>query len=311
MTRKVAVSGASGLIGSRLTAALERQGDEVCRLVRRKPAEASADIYWNHETGEIDTGRLEGLDVVVHLAGKPLDGQRWTPAVKEAIYSSRIRGTSLVSEALARLRVPPRLLVSASATDYYAESETPIGEAEGRPGHGFVSEMCRDWESATEPARAAGIRVVQIRIPSVLASTGHSLLAAMLPAFRAGLGFVLGSGAQRMCFVALDDMVRAIEHIVACESLAGPVNVLAPAPATNREFARTLGEILHRPVLLRVPAFALRWAMGEVADAILAGDSWLKPDKLLASGFRFDFPDAASAIRHELSRPNPQATLPR
>jgi uncharacterized protein len=300
MDRRIAISGASGLIGSKLTASLRKQGDTVCRFVRQRPVEGSSDIYWNHETGEIDTARLEGLEVVIHLAGKPLDADRWTPAVKEAVYSSRIRGTALISEALARLKTPPRLLISASATDYYAESATPIGEAEGRPGRGFVPEMCRDWEAATEPARQAGIRVALIRIPSVLAANGHSVLAAMLPLFRLGLGFVLGSGEQLMCFVALDDMIRAIRHITVCEQLVGPVNVLAPEPVTNREFARTLGKILHRPVLVRVPAFLLRWAMGEVAEAILAGDSPLKPEKLLASGFRFDFPDIAGALRHEL-----------
>jgi uncharacterized protein (TIGR01777 family) len=298
--RRIAVSGASGLIGSKLTASLREQGDTVCRLVRQRPAEGSPDIYWNHETGEIDAARLEGIDVVVHLAGKPLDGERWTPAVKEAVYSSRIKGTALISDALTRLKTPPRLLISASATDYYAESEAPIGEAEGRPGRGYVPEMCRDWEAATEPARLAGIRVVLIRIPSVLASRGHSLLAAMLPMFRLGLGFVLGSGKQLMCFVALDDMIRAIQHITVCEQIVGPVNVLAPEPVTNREFATTLGRVLHRPVLLRVPGFLLRWAMGEVAEAILAGDSRLRPDKLLVSGFRFDFPDIAGALRHEL-----------
>jgi uncharacterized protein (TIGR01777 family) len=300
MPRRIAISGTSGLIGSRLAASLQRQGDVVCRLVRRRPAAGTSDIYWNHETGEIDAPRLEGLDAVVHLAGKPLDGERWTPAVKEAIYSSRIEGTALVSETLARLKAPPRVLVSASATDYYAESNAPIGEADGKPGRGFVAQMCRDWEAATDPARRAGIRVVSIRIPSVLASHGHSLLAAMLPMFKLGLGFVLGSGKQRMCFIALDDMIRAIQHIMACEQICGPVNVLAPEPVTNREFARALGTVLHRPVLLKVPAFLLCWAMGEVAEAILAGDSWLKPEKLLASGFRLDFPDIASALRHEL-----------
>jgi hypothetical protein len=272
----------------------------VCRLVRRKPAAGSADVYWNHETGEIDAARLEGLDGVIHLAGKALDGERWTPAVKEAVYASRVKGTALISDALARLKTPPRLLISASATDYYAESEAPIGEAEGKPGRGYVPEMCQDWEAATEAARQAGIRVVLIRIPSVLASSGHSLLAAMLPMFKLGLGFVLGNGRQLMCFIALDDLVRAIQHIIVCEQMAGPVNVLAPRPVTNREFAKALGRVLHRPVLLRVPAFLLRWGMGEVAEAILAGDTWLRPDKLLASGFRFDFPDIAGALRHEL-----------
>ncbi len=300
MHRRIAISGASGLIGSRLSASLLQQGDTVHRLVRRKPPADSSDIYWNYEAGEIDADALEGVDVVVHLAGRPLDEGRWTPAIKAAVYASRVNGTSFVSETLARLKRPPRVLISASATDYYEDSDRPIGEEEGKPGRGYLPEMCRDWEAATEPARLAGIRVVPIRIPSVLAAHGHSVLAAVLPLFKRGLGFVLAAGQQKMCFIALDEIVRAIQHIVVYDELYGPVNVLAPEPVTNRDFARTLGRILQRPVLLRMPAFVLRLAMGEVAEAMLAGDSWLRPEKLLASGFRFDFPDLESAIRHEL-----------
>ncbi len=299
-TRKIAVSGASGLIGSKLVTSLERQGHSVSRLVRRKPVGGSGDIYWNYEAREIDTTRLEGIDVVIHLAGKPLDEQRWTPKIKAAVYDSRIKGTTFLSESLARLAKPPQLLISASATDYYAESDGTIGESDGQPGHGFVSEMCQDWEAATEAARRAGIRVVLIRIPSVLAAEGHSLLGAFLPLFKRGLGFVLGNGRQLMCFITRDDMIRAIEHIMVCEQIVGPVNVLAPEVVSNREFAKTLGRILHRPVFLRIPAFVLRVAMGEVAEAILAGDTRLRPDKLLATGFRFESPDIDSSLRHEL-----------
>jgi uncharacterized protein (TIGR01777 family) len=300
MSEKVAISGASGLIGSKLVETFRERGLTVCRLVRARRIDEPDSIYWNYDTGEIEEAGLEGVDVVIHLAGKPLDEQRWKPAVKEAVYASRIRGTALVSETLARLHRRPRLLISASATDYYADSDAPIGEEDGRPGAGFVSEMCRDWEEATGAAREAGIRVVCIRIPSVLAADGHSILAAFLPLFRRGLGPVLGSGKQLMCFIARDDLIRAIEHIMACEQIAGPVNVLAPEPVTNEEFARTLGRVLHRPVFMRVPAFVLRLAMGEVADAILAGDTHLRPEKLEATGFRFDYPDLESALRHEL-----------
>jgi uncharacterized protein (TIGR01777 family) len=301
MNGRIAVSGASGLIGSKLTTSLQQQGDRVYRLVRQKPAQSPFDIYWNYETGEIDAGRLEGMDVVIHLAGKPLDEERWTPKVKQAVYASRIKGTALISDTLAQLKTPPSLLISASATDYYADSETPVGEAEGQPGKGYVAEMCRDWEAATDSAHRAGIRVVSVRIPSVLASEGHSILAAFLPLFKRGLGFVLGSGKQLMCFIALDDMVRAIEHIMSCEQLTGPVNVLAPEVVTNLEFAKALGRILHRPVFVKIPAFVLRLAMGEVAEAIVAGDTRLIPEKLLASGFCFRFPDIDRALRHELS----------
>ena len=161
--------------------------------------------------------------------------------------------------------------------------------------------MCQGWERATVPACRAGIRVVNVRIPSVLAATGHSVLAAFLPLFRAGLGFTLGSGKQLMCFVALDDMVRAVEHIVDHEELAGPVNVLAPQPVTNAEFARALASLLHRPAFLRLPRWVLRLAMGEVADAICEGDANLRPAKLTETGFQFLCPDISSALKHELS----------
>jgi uncharacterized protein (TIGR01777 family) len=211
------------------------------------------------------------MDVVIHLAGRPLDEQRWTQKVRDAVYASRVRGADLICRTLARLNARPRLLISASATDCYADSPAPIGEPEGRPGKGYVPEMCRDWEAATAPARDAGIRVVSIRIPSVPASVGHSILAAFLPLFRLGLGPVLGSGKQLMCFIARDDLIRAIEHIMACDQIVGPVNGLAPAPVTNEESARTLGRIPHRPAFLMVPAFILRLVMGEVAEAILGG----------------------------------------
>lgn len=301
MAKRIVVSGASGLIGSKLVTTFEERGWSVHRLVRSRPPDGSHDIFWDYTTGEIDAGRLEGMDAVVHLAGKPLDEERWTSEIKAAVYASRIEGTNLVSTTLARLSSPPRVLISASATDYYADSETPIDETSGRPGEGFVSEMCRDWEAATEPARQAGIRVVNIRIPSVLAAGGHSILAAFLPLFRLGIGPILGDGAQLMCFISRDDLIRAIEHIIAHEEITGPVNVLAPEPVSNRDFAMTLGRILRRPVFVRIPAWLLRLAMGEVAEAILAGDTLLRPGKLLASGFRFDHADLDGALRHELS----------
>ena len=298
---RIAISGASGLIGSRLTEVLDQRGHSIFRLVRDKTAKSATAIFWDPSTKDIEADRLEALDVVIHLAGKALDEQRWTPKVKEAIYASRIDGTRLISETIARLHTPPGLLISASATDYYAFSATPVGEEDGKPGRGFVSEMCQVWEGATDAAKKAGIRVVNIRIPSVLAKGGHSLLAALLPLYRLGLGPILGTGKQLMCFVARDDMVRAIEFIMAHEQLSGPVNVLTPEPVTNAEFARTLSRVLQKPRFLRLPGPLLRLAMGEVADAIMEGDANLRPVKLAASGFVFLYPDLESALRHELS----------
>jgi uncharacterized protein (TIGR01777 family) len=301
-SQRIAVSGASGLVGSRLVPALRERGHQVLPLVRRRSPDHPEEIFWDPQTGELEASKLEGVDVVIHLAGKPLDGQRWTPAVKEAIVASRVTGTTLISRTLARLETPPRLLITASATDYYAPSPAPVNERDGQPGTGFVAEMCRAWEAAAAAARDAGIRVVHLRLPSVLAAEGHSILAAFLPLFKLGLGPTLGSGRQRMCFVALDDLVRAIEHIIDREDLVGPVNVLTPTPVTNAEFVRALATVLRRPAFLRLPRWVLHLAMGEVADAILEGDADLRPAKLTATGFQFLYPDITSALRHELSR---------
>jgi uncharacterized protein (TIGR01777 family) len=298
---RIAISGASGLVGSRLNESLAGQGHVVVRLVRDATRLTRDTAFWNPVTCEIEAERLEGLDVLVHLAGKPLDGQRWNPHVKAAILASRVDGTRLISETIASLKHPPRVLISASATDYYALATEPTGEDDGVPGSGYVSEMCQAWEQATAPAERRSIRVVHIRIPSVLAREGHSILAAFLPLFRIGLGPVLGSGKQLMCFIARDDLVRAIEHLISREDLHGPVNVLAPQPVSNAEFATTLARVLHRPRFLRLPYPVLRTLMGEVAEAIIGGDANLRPQKLLASGFEFWYPDIESAIRHELS----------
>jgi uncharacterized protein (TIGR01777 family) len=298
---RVAISGASGLVGSRLRASLERQGHTVLRLVRERSRAAPDAVFWSPATREIAAERLEDLDALVHLAGKPLDGERWTPAVKAAVLASRVDGTRLISETIGGLRHPPPVFISASATDYYAFTTEPTGEDEGAPGSGFVAEMCQAWERATEPAQRADVRVVQLRIPSVLAREGHSILAALLPLFRLGLGPVLAQGTQLMCFIARDDLVRAIQYLMTHGDVSGPVNVLTPYPVTNAEFARTLARILHRPRFLRLPYLVLRVLMGEVAGAVIGGDANLRPKKLLASGFEFLYPDIETAIRHELA----------
>ena len=298
---RIVISGASGLIGSKLVESLNQEGDAVSRLVRDRTNDSPDRIFWNPLTKEIERQRLEGTDVFIHLAGKALDEQRWTPRVKKEIYASRIDGTKFISETIGQLESPPHLVISASATDYYAFSADPTGEEDGRPGHGFVSEMCQDWEHATDPAQKAGIRVVHIRIASVLAKDGHGILTGLLPLFRKGLGPVLGNGKQFMCFIARDDIVRAIQHIIDHNELCGPVNMLAPQPVTNKEFASILSRLVHRPQFLHIPGPILRLAMGEIADALLEGDANLRPKKLIASGFQFRWPDLESALRHELS----------
>ncbi|MBN1918774.1 MAG: TIGR01777 family oxidoreductase [Verrucomicrobia bacterium] len=296
-SQRIIVTGASGLIGSQLTAFLTSGGHEVVRLVRGKPA-SPAEAHWNPATREIDAQALEGTDAVVHLAGESIAARRWSARAKDRILRSRIEGTRLLSETLAQLKRPPRVLISASAIGYYgARGEEVLTESDG-PGKGFLADVCRQWEAATEPAERAGIRVVTPRIGMVVTARGGAL-ASMLPVFRAGLGGRLGNGRQWMSWVALDDLIGIMHHLIFTD-VRGAVNATSPHQATNAEFTRTLGRVLHRPTLLRVPAFALRAMFGEMGRALLLEGARVRPAALEASGFRFLYPTLENALRCEL-----------
>ena len=301
------VSGASGLIGSAVTGRLTARGHRVRRMVRRpaKPGE----ISWDPATGKIDTAGLEAADGVVHLAGENL-GARWTRARKARIRDSRIQGTSLLSETLARLARPPRVLISASAVGIYGDrGDEPLTESSSLgDSHDFLVRVGREWEAAADPARAAGIRVVHPRFGVVLTPGGGALQRLLLP-FRLGLGGRVGSGAQWFSWVALWDVVNAVEHLLSTEALEGPVNVSAPEPVTNREFTRTLGRVLGRPAVLPVPAAALRLAFGEMADRTLLSSARVLPARLLESGYRFTHPSLEGALRSML-QPREKSTFP-
>ena len=298
---KVAVSGATGLVGSALAPRLTSQGHDVVPLVRRAPRPGESAIAWDPEAGTIDRSGLEGYDAVVHLAGENVFG-RWTAAKKQRIRDSRVKGTRLLSEALAGLARRPRVLLAASAIGYYGDRGAKELTEEGGPGDDFLAQVARDWEAATAPAAQAGIRVVNLRFGVVLTPTGGAL-AKMLPPFRVGLGGHVGSGKQFFSWIALDDALDAILHALTVTSLAGPLNLTAPSPVTNREFAKTLGRVLGRPAVVPVPAFALRIAFGaEGADMLLSGQRVL-PARLLTSGFRFRYGELEAALRHLLAAP--------
>ncbi len=295
----IAVTGASGMLGSALVPSLTSQGHRVSRLVRRPPR--GDEIQWDPATGRLDAVRLAGVNAVVHLAGENV-GARWTEKRKRRIRESRVRGTRLLSETLARVPSPPRVLVSASAVGVYGNrGDEILTESSGTlnaPPDFFV-EIGREWESATEPARLAGIRVVVLRFGIILTPAGGSL-ARMLPPFRLGLGGPLGSGRQWMSWIALDDAVSAVQHALLTDSLDGPVNATSPNPVTNREFSATLGRVLRRPAVLPVPALALKLAFGEMAEVALLGSQRMVPKKLLESGFAFRYPELEIALRHLL-----------
>jgi hypothetical protein len=255
---------------------------------------------WDPDTGAVEPG-LDGVDAVVHLAGESVAGGRWTEARKRRIRESRVRPTRLLCETLARQRTPPRVLVCASAIGYYGDRGDQVLREESAPGAGFLPEVCRKWEAAAEPAARRGIRVVHLRIGLVLSPKGGAL-AAMLPVFRLGLGGPVGAGAQWMSWIGIDDTLGAILHALMNEALAGPVNAVAPAPVTNREFAKTLARVLRRPAVLPFPAFAARLLLGQMADELLLASARVEPARLRATGYAFRDATLEGALRRLLAR---------
>jgi hypothetical protein len=298
---RVAVSGSTGLVGSEVVTVLSAEGHEVVRLVRHAPAPGEKTVRWDPEAGVIDAGGLEGCDAVVHLAGENVGAGRWTAARKVTIRDSRVKGTRLLCDALAGLALPPKTLVCASAVGYYGDRGEEVLTEESPPGAGFLPDVCREWEAASAAAARKGIRVVALRIGMVLSPKGGAL-ARMLPLFRAGLGGVLGSGKQYVSWVALDDLTGIVLHALSREELRGPVNAVTPRPVTNRELTEALGKVLSRPTLLPVPSFALRLAVGEMADPLLLASTRVAPRRLEETGYRFRFPELRAALRHLLGK---------
>lgn len=298
----VAVTGSTGLLGSALVPRLTSGSHGVVRLVRGTPATASGErvARWDPDTGAVEPG-LDGVDAVVHLAGESVAGGRWTEARKRRIRESRVHATRRLCETLARLSRPPRVLVAASAIGYYGDRGDQVLREESAPGAGFLPEVCREWEAAAEPAAQRGVRVVHLRIGLVLSPKGGAL-AAMLPVFRLGLGGPVGAGAQWMSWIGIDDTLGAILHALMNEPLAGPVNAVAPAPVTNREFAKTLARVLRRPAVLPFPAFAARLLLGQMADELLLASARVEPARLRATGFAFRDATLEGALRRLLTR---------
>jgi uncharacterized protein (TIGR01777 family) len=299
---QIAITGSTGLVGAELVPFLTTGGHRVSRVVRNNPS--GTDIAWNPTAGTIDAERLEGLDAVVHLAGENIAARRWNAEQKARIRDSRVQGTRLLCETLARLRQPPRVLVSASAIGFYGNRGDEVLTETSTAGDGFLPDVCREWEAATKAAEEAGIRVVHLRFGIVLSPKGGAL-AKMLTPFRLGLGGRIGNGSQWMSWISLDDVVGSIYHALATESLSGPVNAVAPKPVTNCEFTKTLGRVLWRPTIFPMPAFMARLAFGEMANDLLLGSSRVEPVKLLQSGYRFLHADLERSLRHLLGKALP------
>ncbi len=292
---RVGITGATGLLGRSLWDRLAGAGHAVVPVSRRP---LPGGVRWDPTRGELDGRALRGCEAVVNLAGARIAPARWTDAYKREIRDSRVGATRLLSEALARLEPRPRVLLSASATGYYGPRPWEEVLDEGSPaGGGFLASVCVDWEAATQPAQEAGIRTVLLRTGPVLSRRG-GFLGPLLPLFRLGLGGPVGDGRQGVSWIALEDWLRAVEFLLERTELAGPVNLTAPEPVPFADFARTLGRVLRRPAVLRVPAFAVRLAFGrEMADEVLLGGQRAVPRRLQEAGFEFRLPALEPALR--------------
>ncbi|MCG0290838.1 TIGR01777 family oxidoreductase [Streptomyces sp. PSAA01] len=294
---RIAVTGSSGLIGTALVRSLHEDGHQVVRLVRRPPR-AQEEVEWDPKREWVDTKGLMGCEAVVHLAGAGVGDRRWTDAYKKEIRDSRVLGTAALAEAIASLDTPPRVLVSGSAVGFYGDTGERAVDESAPPGHGFLPDLCQDWEEAAAAAQEAGVRTVFTRTGLVISAEGGAW-GRLFPLFKLGLGGRMGSGRQYWSFISLRDHVAALRHILDTPELTGPVNLTAPAPVTNREITAAMGRVLRRPTLFTVPAPALRIALGEMSGDVL-GSVRAIPRRLLDSGFSFTHPHVDEAIKAAL-----------
>ena len=284
------------MIGAALRAALEKRGDQVSRLVRREPRHLQ-EIRWDPMQA-ISSEMVSGFDAVIHLSGESVAG-RWTESKKRQIRDSRVISTKNLATALAKAEKPPQTFVCASAIGYYGDRGDEVLKEESPSGEGFLAEVSREWEQATEAAAQAGIRVVNVRIGVVLSRGGGALKKMLLP-FRLGLGGKIGSGCQWLSWIHIEDLVAAVLHIMAHSELSGPVNMVSPNPVTNAEFTEALAETARRPAIFAVPAFAARLIFGEFAEEGLLSSARVLPQRLLDKGFHFENPDLGRAFRELL-----------
>jgi uncharacterized protein (TIGR01777 family) len=298
----VGITGSSGLIGTALVAGLTANGHTAHPIVRREPRPGSTEIQWDPATGTVDRRALSELDAIVHLAGAGIGDHRWTPAYKQLVMSSRVQTTTVLSTSMAELGEDgPQTLISGSAIGIYGDRADETVDESSDGGSGFLADVCRAWEASTAPAEAAGIRVAHIRTGIVLSRDGGAL-SKMLPLFKLGAGGRFGSGRQWMSWISIDDQVRAIEHLLT-STASGPVNLTAPAPVRNADFAKTLAKVLGRPSFVPVPSFGPKLLLGsELADSLLFEGQRVLPVALQSDGFEFVHPDLDTALRAVLGR---------
>jgi hypothetical protein len=293
---KILISGSSGLVGTAATAALQADGHTVAHLVRPGKTPKPGDVQWDPMRATVDVAGIEGVDVVIHLSGAGIADRRWTEERKQILRSSRVDTTRVLVDSLSRLKQKPRVLIVASAIGYYGSRGDEILTESSANGTDFLALTCRDWEAEASRAATMGIRTVMLRFGVILSGKGGAV-PRMLTPFKLGLGGRLGSGQQWMSWIAIDDAAGIIRYAIANEQVSGPVNVVAPNPVRNEEFTRLLAGMLHRPAIFPAPAFVLRLAFGEMADAALLSSDRVKPERILAAGYKFRFEILEPALR--------------
>lgn len=295
---KIIISGASGFVGNALVEHLEENGHDVTRLVRRSTVNDTTERQWDPTSSDLDPMTVSGADVVINLNGRSISQGRWSPPVKSELRSSRLEATRTIVKAIARAQTPPPLLINASATGFYGDRGNEDLTERSTPGSGFLADLSRDWEAAALEARSDNTRVVLLRLGMILGD--GAALAKMLPPFRLGLGGPMGNGRQWWPWIALDDVLGVIDHVIAHREISGPVNLVAPESSTSKAFARALGKFLGRPAIVPAPAFAVKLALGEMAEALLLASAKVHPKVLEDTDYEFKAPTLAGAFKNIL-----------
>ncbi len=297
---KILVSGASGLVGTATSDALRGEGHTVCRFVRPGGNFAPGDVRWDPAASVVYSDVMEGADAIIHLAGASIGEGRWTNERKEILRSSRLHSTRVLVNAMAKLRRKPRVLLAASAIGYYGSRADEVLTEASSNGTDFLAMLARDWEAESLRAQAFGVRTVLLRFGMILSARGGAL-PKMLTPFKLGVGGRLGSGQQWMSWIALEDVVGVVRAALVNGKFSGPVNVVALSPVQNAAFTRALARVLHRPAIFPAPAFMLRLALGEMADALLLSSQRVQPDKLLKANYQFRYQELQPTLRFILS----------
>lgn len=300
---KILITGSSGFVGSQLYGFFSHYSHDVVRLIRPGSRTLSGTcIQADLENNKINPADLEGFDVIIHLAGENITDKKWTEKQKKKIFDSRVLSTKNLSEAIAKLENPPKLFISASAIGYYGDRpDEYINESSVSIKGDFLADTCKEWELATQAASSRGVRTINPRFGLVI-GTGGGIVSNLKPVFNFGLGGVIGSGKQLMSWIAIDDLVYAINYIIHNESISGPVNFTAPKSVTNQEFTTCFAKLLSRPMFMHIPSFALKMVMGEMADSLLLASCRVKPNKLIENGYEFAYPEVQDALKLALNK---------